>query len=107
MSRIKSLQYYLLARLMLVPLMLWTIFTVIFVLMRATPGDPVDAIVGSRASADIKNEMRAKLGLDKSLWEQYSNYLGKLLHFDLGESITVLGSKSPKLLAIISQQQSS
>jgi peptide/nickel transport system permease protein len=98
MSRIKSLQYYLLARLMLVPLMLWTIFTVIFVLMRATPGDPVDAIVGSRASADIKNEMRAKLGLDKSLWEQYSNYLGKLLHFDLGESITSSGVKVTKII---------
>jgi peptide/nickel transport system permease protein len=98
MSRIKSLQYYLLARLLLAPLMLWTIVTIIFVLMRATPGDPVDAIVGSRASAPIKDAMRVKLGLDKSLWEQYSNYLGKLLQFDLGESITSSGVKVTKII---------
>jgi peptide/nickel transport system permease protein len=98
MSRIKSLQYYLLARLLLAPLMLWTIVTIIFVLMRATPGDPVDAIVGSRASAPIKDAMRVKLGLDKSLWEQYSNYLGKLVQFDLGESITSSGVKVTKII---------
>jgi peptide/nickel transport system permease protein len=91
MSRLKSLQYYLLARLLLAPLMLWTIVTIIFLLMRATPGDPVDAIVGSRASEDIKEEMRKKLGLDLPLPQQYVNYLGKLLHFDLGKSITSSG----------------
>jgi peptide/nickel transport system permease protein len=98
MSRIKSLQYYLLARLMLAPLMLWTIVTVIFVLMRATPGDPVDAIVGSRASAPIKDAMRVKLGLDQPLWTQYFKYLGKLLHFDLGESITSSGVAVTKII---------
>jgi peptide/nickel transport system permease protein len=98
MSRIKSLQYYLLARLLLAPLMLWTIFTIIFVLMRATPGDPVDAIVGSRASAAIKDAMRVKLGLDQPLLVQYVQYLGKLLHFDLGESITSSGVTVTKII---------
>jgi peptide/nickel transport system permease protein len=98
MSRLKSLQYYLLARLLLAPLMLWTIVTIIFGLMRATPGDPVDAIVGSKASTEIKNEMRKTLGLDKSLWDQYTDYLGKLLHFDLGESITSSGLKVTKII---------
>jgi peptide/nickel transport system permease protein len=98
MSRLKSLQYYLLARLLLVPVMLWTIVTIIFGLMRATPGDPVDAIVGSKASTAIKDEMRKTLGLDKSLWDQYTDYLGKLLHFDLGESITSSGLKVTKII---------
>jgi peptide/nickel transport system permease protein len=99
MSRLKSLQYYLLARLLLAPVMLWTIATVIFLLMRATPGDPVDAIVGSRASADIKDAMRVKLGLDKSLLEQYGVYLKKLMNFDLGESITSSGIKVTKIIS--------
>jgi peptide/nickel transport system permease protein len=91
MSRLKSLQYYLLARLLLTPLMLWTVVTIIFLLMRATPGDPVDAIVGSRASQLIKDEMRKKLELDLPMWQQYGNYLNRLLHFDLGKSITSSG----------------
>jgi peptide/nickel transport system permease protein len=98
MSRIKSLQYYLLARLLLAPVMLWTIVTIVFLLMRATPGDPVDAIVGSRASAVIKDAMRVKLGLDQPLPVQYFNYLGKLLKFDLGESITSSGVAVTKII---------
>jgi peptide/nickel transport system permease protein len=99
MSRLKSLQYYLLARLLLAPLMLWTIVTIVFGLMRATPGDPVDAIVGSRASQEIKDAMRVKLGLDKSLWEQYWTYLGKLVRLDFGESITSSGTAVGKIIS--------
>jgi peptide/nickel transport system permease protein len=97
-SRIKSLQYYLLARLLLAPVMLWTIVTIVFLLMRATPGDPVDAIVGSRASDDIKEQMRQKLGLNQPLIVQYGVYLSKLLSFDLGESITSSGIKVTKII---------
>jgi peptide/nickel transport system permease protein len=99
MSRLKSLQYYLLARLLLAPLMLWTIVTIIFLLMRATPGDPVDAIVGSRASDVIKDEMRKKLGLDLPMWRQYGDYLDKLLHFDLGKSITSSGKQVTTIIS--------
>ena len=63
MSRSKSLQYYILIRLMLVPLMLLTITTVVFLLLRATPGDPVDAVLGVRAPESVKQEYRLRLGL--------------------------------------------
>jgi peptide/nickel transport system permease protein len=99
MSRLKSLQYYLFARLLLAPVMLWTIITIVFLLMRATPGDPVDAIVGSRASQIIKDEMRVKLGLDKSLLEQYFSYLGKLLHLDFGKSLTSSGKAVSEIIS--------
>ncbi|MGD1864623.1 MAG: hypothetical protein ACFB0D_08710 [Phormidesmis sp.] len=49
MSRTSSLRLYVISRLMLAPLMIWTITTVVFLLMRATPGDPVDALLGPRA----------------------------------------------------------
>lgn len=91
MSRAKSLQYYILARLLLAPLMLWTIITVVFLLMRVTSGDTVDAILGSRAPEAAKEALRQQLGLDRPLLIQYLNYLGSLLTLDLGTSITSKG----------------
>ena len=91
MSRSKSLQYYILVRLMLVPLMLLTITTVVFLLLRATPGDPVDAVLGVRAPESVKQEYRLRLGLLDPLWLQYLRYLGSLLRLDLGTSITSQG----------------
>jgi len=91
MSRSSSLQYYIIARLLLAPLMLWTIITIVFLLLRATPGDPADAILGSRAPEAVKEAMREKLGLNAPLWLQYVNYLGQVLSFDLGTSLTSQG----------------
>ena len=91
MSRSKALYSYIFIRLLLAPLMLWTISTLVFLLLRATPGDPVDAILGPKASTATKEALRSQLGLDGSLLEQYLNYLGKLLSFDLGTSMTTRG----------------
>lgn len=93
MSRLKSLQYYLFARLALAPVMVWTIVTVVFLLLRATPGDPVDAILGGRAPEEAKNALREQMGLTAPLWLQYINYLGQLIRLDLGTSITSRGLK--------------
>ena len=60
-------------------------------LMRATPGDPVDALLGPRAPIEAKEALRSQLGLDKSLFLQYLDYLGHLLRFDLGSSIASQG----------------
>lgn len=91
MSRSAALRYYVFTRLMLAPLMIWTITTVVFLLLRATPGDPVDALLGARAPAAAKDQLRAQLGLDQPLWAQYIDYLGQLLRFDLGTSIATQG----------------
>jgi peptide/nickel transport system permease protein len=91
MSRSSSLRYYILARVLLAPLMLWLITTIVFLLLRATPGDPVDALLGPRAPQAAKDELRAQLGLGQPLWMQYVGYLGNLLRFDLGNSLTSQG----------------
>jgi len=91
MSRLKSLQYYLIARVLFAPLMIWTITTVVFLLLRATPGDPADAILGNRAPEEAKRALREQLGLNQPLWTQYLSYLGNLLHLDLGSSLTSRG----------------
>jgi len=91
MSRSSALRYYVLSRLLLAPLMLWTITTLVFLLLRATPGDPVDAILGARAPEEVKEAVRERLGLNAPLWLQYLNYMGSLLRLDLGSSLTTQG----------------
>jgi peptide/nickel transport system permease protein len=100
MSRSKALQYYVLSRVLLAPLMIWTITTLIFLILRATPGDPIDVLLGPRAPASAKDALRTSLGLDAPLWLQYLRYMGKLLHFDLGTS---LASQGQSVWQIISQ----
>jgi len=87
MSRSKALFYYVLTRLLLAPLMLLTIVTFVFLLMRATPGDPVDVALGARAPESAREAMRERLGLNAPIYVQYFRYLGDLLHFDLGVSL--------------------
>ncbi len=91
MSRSRALQSYVLLRLLLTPLMLWLVTTLVFLLLRATPGDPVDAILGPRAPESAKVALRETLGLAKPLWKQYLDYMGHLLRLDLGESLVNRG----------------
>ena len=87
MGRARELVRYSATRLGLAPLMLWLIATLVFLLLRVAPGDPVDAVLGSRAPAAAKAAMRARLGLDQSLFDQYWHYLQGLLQGDLGQAL--------------------
>ena len=87
MARAGSLLRYSATRLGLAPVMLWLIATLVFLLLRVAPGDPVDAVLGSRAPAAAKAAMRARLGLDQSLLDQYLNYLHGLVQGDLGQGL--------------------
>ncbi|WP_119070968.1 ABC transporter permease [Aggregatilinea lenta] len=49
-------------------------------------GNPVYLLVGPRHTQQMLDNMTRELGLDKPLWEQYANYIGQLLHGDLGTS---------------------
>ncbi|MBD1843027.1 ABC transporter permease [Cyanobacteria bacterium FACHB-63] len=91
MSRSSALRYYVLSRLLMAPLMIWLITTIVFLLLRATPGDPVDALLGPRAPQAAKDELRNQLGLGKPLFFQYLDYMGSLLRLDLGKSLTTQG----------------
>ncbi len=51
----------------------------------------MDALLGPRAPQEAKDALRNQLGLGKPLWAQYGDYLGKLLHLNLGESLTSQG----------------
>lgn len=61
---------------------------VTFVLTRALPGDPAVFFAGAAANEQSIAEIRAALGLDRSLPEQFGLYVWQLLHGDLGQSIS-------------------
>ena len=72
----------------LIPISLLIISTLVFILLRVAPGDPVDAILGSGADDIAREALRTRLGLNESIISQYYNYIEKLIHFDLGKSLS-------------------
>lgn len=59
-----------------------------FGLLYVLPGDPATAILGENAGNQATYEaLRHNLGLDRPLWMQYTDWLGRLLQGDMGKSI--------------------
>lgn len=75
---------YLAKRLLIVVPTLFVIVTLAFFLMRAAPGGPFDG--ERRLPPDVEANLLRAYKLDLPLHEQYLNYLGMLLHGDLGPS---------------------
>src|SRR5437879_11468723 len=61
---------------------------VTFLLTRALPGDPAAYFAGPAATKEAIQQIRVKLGLDKSLPEQFVRYVGDLAHGDMGSALT-------------------
>ncbi|MFN4062595.1 MAG: ABC transporter permease [Parazoarcus communis] len=67
---------------------LFGVIVVTFILTRALPGDPAAYFAGPAGSQEAIEEVRAKLGLDRSLPEQFVLYLRDLARGDWGNSLT-------------------
>lgn len=83
-----SLPRYIVQRLLLLIPMVWLTLTLVFLLMRVAPGDPVTASVGGRLPPKALEARREALGLNEPLIKQYWDYLSGVLHGDLGKTIT-------------------
>src|SRR5215207_11174180 len=78
---------YIMQRLLGMAAVMFIVVTVVFVIVRVTPGDPAAVMLGPDATpADIA-ALREQLGLDRPLVVQYVYFLGQLLRGDLGQSI--------------------
>jgi peptide/nickel transport system permease protein len=66
---------------------LFFLLCITFVIGRVMPADPVGAIVGELADPAALAAMRAKLGLDLPVYQQFWIYITALLHGDLGMAI--------------------
>jgi peptide/nickel transport system permease protein len=87
---------YIIRRLGMYVLTVWLGSTIIFIIPRMVPGDPVSAMVSRMSqsagrisnSAEIINAWRARFGLDAPIPIQYLRFLKNSITFDLGYSLS-------------------
>jgi len=83
------MQRYILRRLLLMIPTLIGVSFVVFLIVRAVPGDVVDLIAGDFGAADpaTKEALRKEFGLEGNIVAQYVRWLGDIVQFDLGKSL--------------------
>ncbi|MCE2689054.1 MAG: ABC transporter permease [Rubrivivax sp.] len=65
---------------------LGVVAVLVFLMLRLTPGDPAAVLAGDQATTEQIAMIRANLGLDRSIPEQFLIWFGHLLQGDLGQS---------------------
>jgi peptide/nickel transport system permease protein len=83
-----SLKTYALTRLALVLPLVLILLTLVFLLMRVAPGNPISAALGGKVPESVVNEITHDLGFDKPLYQQYGEYLWDIARADFGTTIT-------------------
>jgi peptide/nickel transport system permease protein len=63
------------------------VVTVVFIIVRVTPGDPAAVMLGSDATPEDIAALRTRMGLDAPLVSQYFQFVLGLFRGDLGQSI--------------------
>jgi oligopeptide transport system permease protein len=76
---------------------LWCVITITFLLVWVAPGDPFARERG--ISEEIKKQLKARYNYDGTAWQQYTDYLGSLLHGDLRLSMKYRDRSVNQLLA--------
>jgi peptide/nickel transport system permease protein len=83
-----SLPQYILQRVLLVLPMIWVILTLVFVVLRVAPGDPVSAALGGRLNEEALDRRREALGFNEPLLAQYWDYLSSVVTLDFGTTFS-------------------
>ena len=78
---------YLLKRLALTVPVLVGVSILVFAMSHLVPGDPVAVMLGERATSEDMARLRSQLGLDRPLYVQYLDFVGRAVRGDLGTSI--------------------
>jgi peptide/nickel transport system permease protein len=98
---------YLIRRILLVFLVIWSAATLNFFIPKITPRNPIREKLLQQASRNGYippgfNEMvksyEVKFGLDQPLWKQYLSYMNDVAHFNLGYSISNFPKTVPDLI---------
>ena len=88
-----ALRDYVVTRILLTIPMIMILLTIVFIVMRVIPGNPVELRFEKNADPALVAAFTHRLGLDKPLYLQYVDYLWGLLHGDFGTSMA--GSFEP------------
>ncbi len=78
---------YIIQRVLLTIPMVFILLTVVFLLLRVMPGNPVMSMLGGRnVSAEVIAEYEHRYGFDQPLYVQYAQYLAGVVRGDFGTS---------------------
>ncbi|AUN99854.1 ABC transporter permease [Bacteriovorax stolpii] len=77
-------------------LTIFVALTTIFFVIRMSPGDPVETVLGQKATQEEIMKLKSQLGLDLPMSAQYKAYLIGLTKGDMGK--TIFGNKDVKEL---------
>ncbi len=67
-------------------LLVFLLLTAVFFIVRLAPGTPMDLLAGENIGQEDRQALEHQLGLDRSLFAQYTHWLGNLARGDLGVS---------------------
>ena len=80
---------------------LFSVLTLVFLIVRILPGDPVLVILGDQASPASVIALRQRLGLDQPLPVQYGRFLHQAIQGDLGTSMISGRPVTEEILAVL------
>jgi peptide/nickel transport system permease protein len=83
-----SLRAYLLTRIALAIPTVFILLTLVFLLMRVAPGDPIQSALGGHVPQEEIEKRRAEAGYDRPILTQYAEYLGDAVTLNLGTTLT-------------------
>ena len=89
---------YLVRRLLWLPVILFAVSFVTFVLGRYGPGDPVQVLMGQHNNPEVVERIREQRGLNDNIFVQYGRYVSNVALGDFGESFKYRGRTVTELL---------
>jgi len=78
---------FVIRRILIVIPTLLGVTVIVFLMLRITPGDPAELLLGERATPVALDAMREYLGLKEPLYVQYGMFIKRAIRLDLGETI--------------------
>ena len=92
---------FLIRRLSFALITLLGVLTLVFVVVRVIPGDPVMVILGDQASPASAAALRSRLGLDQPILLQYAGFLQRAAKGDLGASLVTGRPVAEEIFAVL------
>ena len=92
---------FLIRRIALAFVTLFTVLTLVFVIVRILPGDPAQLILGDQATREAIEALHARLGLDQPIATQYLSFLVNALRGDWGTSMVTGRSVLAEVLDVL------
>jgi peptide/nickel transport system permease protein len=83
----KNLARYIITRVVLTIPMVFILLSIVFVVLRIMPGDPVSSMLGGHAPESVIEKKKEEMGLNRPIPIQYLDYLWQVCRLDLGDSM--------------------